>query len=83
MVKFFPEKHVEEVGPTDLNEFLYAVRLKADGSEKTPRTMNAIKIAVKSFFKSLALKDNPAGFSHLHLSSLKADRLTRPATSKV
>ncbi|MBI4583225.1 MAG: tyrosine-type recombinase/integrase [Planctomycetes bacterium] len=72
LVKFFPEKNVEEIGPTDLNEFLYAVRLKENGSEKTPRTMNAINTAVKSFFKSLALKENPA--ERLRIKKVRIER---------
>jgi integrase/recombinase XerD len=69
---FFQGRQVEELGPSDLNEFLFSVRLKADGTEKTPRTMNAIKTAVKSFFKSLALKDNPA--ERLRIKKVRIER---------
>ena len=59
-VEAFDGKEVERITTPDLNEHLFSARLKADGSEKTPRTMNALKTALRSFFKSLGLKEDPA-----------------------
>ena len=58
-VKAFGEKPVEEITASDLHEHLHAARLKVDGAEKTPRTMNAMKTALRSFFKSIGLEENP------------------------
>ena len=41
-------KQVEEITPVDLNDLLYAVREKADGTVKNQRTINSIKTALKS-----------------------------------
>jgi integrase/recombinase XerD len=73
----FAEKVAEEITAADLNEFLFSVRLKADGSEKTPRTMNAIKIALKSFFRSLTLKEDPAKKLRIKRVRIERDYLTQ------
>jgi len=73
----FAEKVAEEITVADLNEFLFSVRLKADGSEKTPRTMNAVKIALKSFFRSLTLKEDPAKKLRIKRVRIERDYLTQ------
>jgi site-specific recombinase XerD len=73
----FAERPVEEIKTADLVEFLYSVRLKADGSEKTPRTMNAIKIALKAFFRSLTLKEDPAKKLRIKRVRIERDYFTQ------
>ena len=69
-------KQVEEITPVDLNDFLYAVRLKTDATAKNQRTMNSIKTAIKSFFKSLGLKDNPAHGLRIKRVRIERDYIT-------
>jgi site-specific recombinase XerD len=83
--RFFDGKHVEKVTAGDINEFLYQARLKADGTEKAPRTMNSLKTALKSLFNSLPLDDNPTKVRHLEIgrcnlassAQIDGDRLPR------
>jgi len=67
---------VDEITSADLNDFLYAVRLKADGNMKNARTVNSIKTALKSFFKSLSLKDNPADDLRIKRVRIERDYIT-------
>jgi len=53
------DKEVEEITSGDLNEFLYSHRLKSNGDQKSQRTINGVKIALKSLFRFLELKENP------------------------
>jgi integrase/recombinase XerD len=73
----FAERPVEEIKTADLVEFLFSVRLKADGSEKTPRTMNAIKIALKAFFRSLSLTEDPSKKIRIKRVRIERDYLTQ------
>ncbi len=72
----FDGKNVEEITAADINEFLFQTRLKADGSEKTPRTMNSIKTALRAFFKSLPLLTNPAKDVKIKKVRIERDYLT-------
>ena len=67
---------VEEITSADLNDFLYAVRLKADGNAKNQRTVNSIKTALKSFFKSLNLKQDPADDLRIKRVRIERDYIT-------
>jgi integrase/recombinase XerD len=66
----------KDVTSADLADFLYAVRLKIDGTPKNQRTMNSIKTALKSFFKSLKLKDNPANDLRIKRVRIERDYIT-------
>jgi integrase/recombinase XerD len=77
------ERQIEEVGNADLNEFLYTVRLKEDGTEKTPRTMNSIKTALKSLFKSLNLKEDPAKRIRIKRVRIERDYITPEEVRKL
>lgn len=70
-------KQVEAITTADLNDFLYTVRLKGDGSSKNQRTMNSIKTALKSLFKSLALKENPALGLRIKRVRIERDYITQ------
>ena len=67
---------VEDVTSADLADFLYSVRLKADGSPKNQRTINSIKTALKSFFRSLKLNDNPAHDLRIKRVRIERDYIT-------
>jgi integrase/recombinase XerD len=79
----FQGRHAEELGPSDLNEFLYAVRLRENGAEKTPRTMNAVKTALKSFFKSLNMKENPADRIRIKKVRIERDYIIQEEVRKL
>ena len=66
----------EEITIVDLSNFLYSVREKTDGTVKNQRTINAIKTALKSFFRSLSLKDNPANDLRIKHVRLERDYIT-------
>ncbi len=74
--RVFEGKAVNEITTTDINEFLFQVRLKADGSEKAPRTMNSLKTALKAFFKSLPLTENPTKQLKIKRVRIERDYLT-------
>lgn len=76
LTQHFNGTHVEEITSADLTDFLYAVRLKADGTPKNQRTINSIKTALKSFFKSLALKENPADDLRIKRVRIERDYIT-------
>ncbi len=82
-VKAFGERPVEEITASDLHEHLYSSRLKADGSEKTSRTMNALKTALRSFFKSLGLEDNPAKAIRIKHVRIERDYITGDEVRKL
>ena len=67
---------VEDVTSADLADFLYTVRLKADGTPKNQRTINSIKTALKSFFKSLGMKENPADDLRIKRVRIERDYIT-------
>lgn len=75
-VRKFGDRDVEMITTSDLNDFLFSVRLKADGREKTPGTMNAIKTAVRSFFKSLPLREDPAKAIRIKRVRIERDYIT-------
>ena len=72
----FEARNVEEITAADINEFLFSARLKADGTEKTPRTMNSIKTALKAFFKSLPIQDNPTKQLKIKRVRIERDYIT-------
>jgi integrase/recombinase XerD len=74
--RLFDAKSVEEVTAADINEFLYQARLKADGTDKAPRTMNSLKTALKSLFNSLSLEDNPTKGLKIKRVRIERDYLT-------
>ena len=80
LTQHFNGTKVEEITSADLNDFLYAVRLKADGTAKNQRTVNSIKTALKSFFKSLKLKQNPADDLRIKRVRIERDYITGKAT---
>ena len=71
------DKSVEEIRRADLSEFLYDVRLRDDGAEKSQRTINSIKTAVKSLFRSLDLDRNPADGMRIKRVRIQRDYLTQ------
>ena len=74
--RFFDGKPVEQVTAADINEFLYQARLKADGTDKAPRTMNSLKTALKSLFNSLPLEANPTKGIKIKRVRIERDYLT-------
>ena len=76
LTEHFNGTMVEDVTSADLADFLYAVRLKADGTPKNQRTINSIKTALKSFFRSLRLKDNPANDLRIKRVRIERDYIT-------
>ena len=70
------DKDIDEVRRADLTDFLFNVRLKADGTEKNMRTINSIKTAVKSLFRSLDLDRNPADRMRIKRVRIERDYLT-------
>ncbi len=69
---------VEEIRRADLNDFLYRVRHRIDGAPKSQRTINSIKTAVKSLFRSLDLDRNPADRMRIKRVRIERDYLTEP-----
>jgi integrase/recombinase XerD len=76
LTEHFNGTKVEEITSADLADFLYAVRLKEDGNPKNQRTINSIKTALKSLFKSLGLKDNPAHDLRIKRVRIERDYIT-------
>ena len=76
LTQHFHGTEVEEVTSADLADFLYSVRLKADGTPKHQRTINSIKTALKSFFRSLRLKENPADDLRIKRVRIERDYIT-------
>lgn len=74
----FGDKEIEEIRRADLTDFLFNVRLKDDGTEKNMRTINSIKTAVKSLFRSLDLDRNPADRMRIKRVRIERDYLTEP-----
>ncbi len=72
----FGDKEAEGFSTADLSDFLYSVRLKEDGTEKSPRTMNSIKTALKSFFRSLSLKEDPSKRIRIKRVRIERDYIT-------
>ncbi len=70
------EKNIGEIRYADLTNFLFSVRLKEDGSLKSTSTLNSIKTAVRSLFRSLDLDRNPAARIVLKQVRLELDYLT-------
>ena len=80
---FCDGRSVEEITAGDINEFLYEARLKADGSEKAQRTMNSLKTALKSFFNSLPLQENPMKKIRIKRVRIERDYLTQDEVKKL
>ena len=76
LTQYLDGTEVEDVTSADLADFLYAVRLKIDGTPKNQRTINSIKTALKSFFKSLGLQDNPADDLRIKRVRIERDYIT-------
>lgn len=79
----FGGKDAEGFTTADLSDFLFSVRLKEDGSEKCPRTMNSIKTALKSFFKSLCLKEDPSKRIRIKRVRIERDYITQDEVRKL
>ncbi len=76
LTQHFNGTDVKDVTSADLADFLYAVRLKTDDTPKNQRTINSIKTALKSFFRSLKLKDNPADDLRIKRVRIERDYIT-------
>ena len=72
------DKEIQEIRRADLTDFLFNVRLKDDGTEKNMRTINSIKTAVKSLFRSFDLDRNPADRMRIKRVRIERDYLTEP-----
>jgi site-specific recombinase XerD len=76
-------KAVEEITAAEISEFLYEARLKADGTEKAQRTMNSLKTALKSFFNSVPLVENPMKKIRIKRVRIERDYLTQDEVRKL
>lgn len=81
--EFCNGRRIDEIAPADINEYLYATRLKKDGTEKAQRTVNSVKTALKSFFNSLPLQENPAKKIRIKRVRIERDYLMEDEVKKL